>query len=147
MWPYLSGKVFESPRNIIVHDHRMYTDKTQGVIRNGKYKLIMMNESRAGWYGQFTPNSSWTKNMTDIYAGCSADKPCLFDIENDVTEHNDISNQNPEIVKSMTQLFHTFDNQYHPPKNHPPADTQNYCNSIVANKDFIVSWLQNTTIT
>eukprot|EP01084_Bolivina_argentea_P289517 497179_1 len=139
MWPYLSGKVNESPRNIIIHDHLMYTDVTQGAIRNGKYKLVIMNESQASWYGQFSPNESWTKNMTQIYA-CSVNNPCLFDLDLDITEHNDISLQLPDIVKSMTQLFHSYDNQYHPPKNAPPNDKNGYCNALYANKGFCVPW-------
>ena len=42
-WPYLSGAISESPRQTIVHDHLMYTNITQGAIRNGRYKLVMMN--------------------------------------------------------------------------------------------------------
>ena len=42
----------------------------------------------------------------------------------------------------MTELFHSYDNEYHPPKNHPPNQQTNYCNAIKANKDFIGPWLQ-----
>merc|ERR1712176_1605452 len=126
MWPYLSGMVDESPRNIIIHDHLMYTNTTQGSIRNGKYKLVMMNESEAGWYGQFSPNESWHNSMADIYA-CSVDKPCLFDIVDDVTEHKDLSDELPDVVEEMVALFNSFNDEYHPPKKAPPDDKSGYC--------------------
>ena len=142
-WPYISGQVKESPRSLIVHDHRMYTSTTEGAIRNGKYKLVMMNESAAGWYGQFTPNTSWNNSMEQIYA-CSVDKPCLFDIEADVTEHNDISSENPDIVKSMVELFNSFDKEYHPPKNHPTPEQEAFCNAAQAAGEFAVPWQKGT---
>jgi len=139
MWDYITGKISNSPRNIIVHDHLMYTNITQGTIRQGKYKLVVMNESEAGWYGEFSPNQSWEKEYQYIYA-CSVDNPCLFDIENDITEHNDISESNPNIVHSMLELFHSYDNEYHPPTSQPPPDTQGYCNALYSHNNFTIPW-------
>eukprot|EP01083_Nonionella_stella_P293284 997352_1 len=135
MWPYLSGAVSQSPRNIIVHDHLMYSNVTKGAIRSGRYKLVMMNESEAGWYGQFSPNTSWNTNMVNIHA-CSVEKPCLFDIVNDVTEHNDLSNELPQITQSMIDLFYSYNKEYHGPKHAPPDDKQGYCSALHP-KDFV----------
>eukprot|EP01084_Bolivina_argentea_P289519 497184_1 len=145
MWPYLSGQVYESPRNVIVHDHRMYTNVTQGAIRNGEYKLMIMNESRAGWYGQFSPNESWTNNMTHIYA-CSVSEPCLFDIVNDPTEHIDLSKELPQITKELTELFYSYNNEYHPPKKGPPVDENGFCQQVDTNKGFCGPWKNNSKV-
>eukprot|EP01084_Bolivina_argentea_P210280 357976_1 len=140
MWPYISGNVKESPRSIIVHDHLMYTNITQGAIRNEQYKLVIMNESTSSWYGQFSPNNSWNPDMRDIYA-CSVNTPCLFDVVNDPTEHIDLSEQLPNVTKSLTELFYSFNKEYHPPKREPPNDVDNYCNAVEANKGFVVPWI------
>ena len=146
MWPYLTGQVTESPRNIIVHDHLMYTTPTNGAIRQGKYKLIKQKQSDASWYGQFSPNQSWTSNSSAVYA-CSANAPCLFDIENDVTEHHDLSKQLPDVVQQLTELFNSYNNQYHPPKNSPPNQQSAWCSAIAANKGFVVPWVKSNSTT
>ena len=146
MWHYLSGNAQESPRNMIVHDHLMYTDVTQGAIRNGQYKLVMMNESQAGWYGQFSPNTSWNKDMEDIYA-CSVDDPCLFDLVNEATEHHDLSKELPEVTKELVELFYSFNEEYHPPKEAPPDDKTGYCQALYAAKGFCVPWRNDTNST
>ena len=139
MWPYLSGQVEESPRNIIVHDHLMYTSTIHGAIRSGKYKLIKMNESEAGWYGQFSPNETWNASLQHIY-DCGVKTPCLFDIENDMTEHHDLSEQLPDVVANLTALFYSYNNEYHPPKDSPPNQETQYCDAISKNKGFVAPW-------
>ena len=145
MWSYINGTVSQSPRNVIIHDHLMYSDVTQGAIRYEQYKLVIMNESQASWYGQFSPNETWNSNMEDIYA-CGVETPCLFDIENDPTEHHDLSKIYPNITANLTKLFYSFDSEYHPPKNAPSEDVQGYCNAVYQNGGFIVPWLDNDTV-
>eukprot|EP01084_Bolivina_argentea_P210276 357969_1 len=143
LWPYFSGDVKDSPRTVMVHDHLMYSNVTQGAIRNGDWKLIIMNESRAGWYGQFSPDNSWTKNMTNIYA-CNVSNPCLFNIKQDVTEHNDLSNVYPNITKELTELFYSYNDQHHPPKKQPTDDQDGYCNAVKTHQGFTVPWINAT---
>ena len=139
MWPYLSGAVQESPRNLTVFDHLMFSGVAQGAIRSGRYKLVMMNESEAGWYGQFSPNETWNKAMADIYA-CSVDAPCLFDIVSDPTEHVDLAKVLPNVTSEMIDLFHSLDDEYHPPKQAPPDDKDGYCEALYSADGFVVPW-------
>ena len=120
----------------------MYTNITQGAIRYGDYKLIIKNESFASWYGEFSPNETWNNDMQYIY-DCSVNQPCLFNIVNDPTEHNNIANIYPNITKNLTKLFYSFNNEYHPPKNAPQQDLTGYCNAIYQNYGFCVPWLDN----
>eukprot|EP01084_Bolivina_argentea_P010244 19074_1 len=139
MWKYISGQVTDSPRTQIVHDHDMYTNVTHGSLRSGNYKIIVNNESMASWYGQFSPNETWNNNMKNIFA-CSVDKPCLFDIENDPTEHIDLSETLPNVTKQLLQEFHSFDNKYHAPKKAPGEDKQGYCEAAKQHNGFSLPW-------
>ena len=106
----------------------------------GDYKIIVNNESMASWYGQFSPNETWNKNMEYIYA-CSVDKPCLFDIVNDPTEHNDLSEVYPNITQKLLKEFYSFESEYHPPKENPPLDKTNYCNAVYKHNGFQAPWV------
>ena len=51
---------------------------------------------------QFTPNAS-TVDMK--YSACSWSKPCLFNMEKDASEHNDLAAERPNIVADLKQVL------------------------------------------
>ena len=94
MWPMLSGENETSPRYELPIDN--YT------LIQGNYKLINGTDpGYASWGGPFFPNSTTPQHPIDgTKLKCRA-SPCLFDVVNDMTEHNDISSKNSDLVEKM----------------------------------------------
>eukprot|EP01084_Bolivina_argentea_P071225 129521_1 len=139
MWDYFSGKISESPRTQIVHEHDMYTNITYGALRSGDYKIIVHNESLASWYGQFSPNETWQNSYKYINA-CSVNKPCLFNVIDDPTEHDDLNDKLPNVTQRLLAEFYSFNTEYHPPKQNPPVEKQNACNAAYQHHGFLFPW-------
>eukprot|EP00040_Diaphanoeca_grandis_P004497 m.29078 g.29078 ORF g.29078 m.29078 type:complete len:692 (+) comp16037_c0_seq1:36-2111(+) len=79
-----------------------------GVLIQGQYKLIMgyPGWSNQNWNGWIQPPSlsdkySFEANARVNESFCTP-VPCLFDIDVDPTEHNDIYTQHPDIVATMS---------------------------------------------
>lgn len=63
--------------------------------------------SSASWGGPTYPNATSDGNTLDKYtAHCNG---CLYNVGEDMTEHNDVSGSNPEIVAQMTQRLTELD--------------------------------------
>eukprot|EP01083_Nonionella_stella_P085700 237700_1 len=140
MWDYFSGKVERSPRTQIVHDHLMYSNVTTGALRSGDYKIIVGTETLASWYGQFSPNETWNNDMKDIH-DCSVDAPCLFNVVQDPTEHNDVRRVLVNVTQQLLKEFYALESEYHPPQENPPLDEDGYCKAAYAHKGFQVPWV------
>lgn len=153
---YIFGASKASPRTELVYDHLMYTRNTSaciynglvqvapcmggGAIRVGEHKLLVGEHGWAQHFGHFSPNASWDKSMEKATL-CSMERPCLFDVEKDMEEQNDLSDQLPDVVASMLKRFHAYDSEYHPPTDAPPVDTQGLCDAALNNGGFLTPWV------
>ena len=70
---------------------------------------------------------------------CSQIDPCLFDISKDPTEHDNLADSEPEILKMMLERMRDLDSAYHPP---PPAyeNVTGYCGAINRTGGFLAPW-------
>eukprot|EP01084_Bolivina_argentea_P151768 264872_1 len=110
MWPMISGQVTISPRTQYIID-------STAIIQN-EWKLIYSNDkiSHSSWTGIIYPNSSSIHNWPEQKEDCS--NGCLFNIIEDYTEHNDVSNKYPHIVNQLIKQIEIekdnfFDNSDH----------------------------------
>jgi arylsulfatase A-like enzyme len=152
MWPWITGQIEESPRSHIVFDHYLYNGPPAwGAIRVDNYKLLVGPQNYSSWYGgpennYFTPNYSDPNPDIDIFE-CDYDKPCLYDIREDPTEHIDISSSRPDILSSMMDYWRSLYNEYHPPRRKPIDDTTGYCRAASLNNWYVTPWITNTSDT
>jgi len=99
VWPYLSGQQAQSPRSDFLVDSTM--------IVAGKWKYVepgtKMVEAAHG--GPHYPNASTATDPIDSHSWKCPATGCLFDLEADLPEMNEISAQHPDIVKQLNQLL------------------------------------------
>ena len=145
VWPYISGTNSTPPRTRIIHEHNMFQvdANVTGAIRDGDYKLIIATEYAADWYGDtsdghFTPPRTGSQNMTKT--ACSPLAPCLFNINLDPEERNDISSTSPAIVANLLAIFHSYDTQHHPPTAAPPRNDAACCAASKKAGDVVAPW-------
>lgn len=156
LWPWLSGSTAESPRDMIVHDHnhicpgpngtKLRCANTWGALRKKDWKLIIGmqgHEGQASWFGDFTPNVTVPKPLFPKMQ-CSYTEPCLFNIRDDPTEHNEVAAEHPEIVRDLMEDFERLEDEYHPAVTCDgclaPGDTAGYCGFVAANGGFLGPW-------
>ena len=94
VWPMISGQNETSPRNEI--------PISANALIQGQYKYLNGNVGYASWEGMEFPNSSSPQHPVQGTT-MNCDKGCLFDLQNDMTEHQNIASQNPQIVQTMSQ--------------------------------------------
>jgi len=85
MWPLISGDVEVSPRSELV--------VSQTVIFSGAYKLMTGTQNFAVWQGGVFPNASSPSSavLSAAVQSCEAQGGCLFNVEEDMGEHHDLS--------------------------------------------------------
>lgn len=106
-WPYWSGETNVPPRNELAiggvygdprgGDPRGVTT-VEGLI-SGKYKLLVGQINEAIWTGPKFPNGTILDEEWGTTVDCSVG--CLYDLESDEGEHNDLAAANPELVSRM----------------------------------------------
>ena len=69
---------------------------------------------------------------------CSS-KPCLYNVKTDKTEHVDLADSQPAIVKQLLRRWVELGDQYHPPPN-PPLQPGEFCGAVAATPGFIGPW-------
>lgn len=169
MWPYFTGSVSSSPRAEIVFDHLMFGPYNKsnayspsactygglvqvgpcdggGAIRVGDMKLMVGTFGYAGLYGHFSPNASWTNNMTSMYR-CSVDQPCLFNVSSANLgngESDDLSAVLPDVTARLKAKFLSYNASYHPGLRPPPGETNAYCAAVLANGGYSSTWKTGT---
>eukprot|EP00927_Polykrikos_kofoidii_P063173 TRINITY_DN5799_c0_g1_i2.p1 TRINITY_DN5799_c0_g1~~TRINITY_DN5799_c0_g1_i2.p1 ORF type:complete len:791 (+),score=141.82 TRINITY_DN5799_c0_g1_i2:75-2447(+) len=100
MWPYLTGVVDASPRQEL--------PLGPGVFLSGRWKLMLISEGEAIWTSVRSPNTTTDKQWAEIdaaHGNCSRASPCLYDVDEDPGEHNDLALQNPEMVDALRKRF------------------------------------------
>jgi len=161
LWPYISGTAPVSPRTEVVFDHLNFSWNATGAclpagviqvvpcsgtgaIRVGDYKLLIGTIGKAGHYGQFSPNTSWSDDLQSVTM-CSFEKPCLFDVANDLGESDDLAASRPEVVEQLRARFHAYDGEYHPQDSGPPDETDEFCEAALRNGGFAQPWKPSPT--
>ena len=105
MWPLISGQNLTSPRTEIPID--------DNVIISGDYKLILGTHDYASWSSKVFPNSSSPEHLIQGTMIECGGKGCLFDIVKDMTEHNDISSTNADIVNNLKNRLNEVKKTYY----------------------------------
>ena len=96
MWPLITGENTTSPRTEIPINGNV-------LIQNNYKYMVNASFDYASWGNYIFPNSSSPQHpiqgttMDCKYPGC------LFDLDKDMTEHNNIVNENMDIVKKMDE--------------------------------------------
>ena len=57
-------------------------------------------------------------------------KPCLFNLQDDPTEHDDVADSNPDLVQELVDFAKEIAEEYHPPQHDPAQDLSGYCGAI-----------------
>jgi arylsulfatase I/J len=93
MLKLLTGANSTSPRSELPLS---YTDSSAGII-SGKYKFIVKDKPITNGFfpGKTTPNGTAYGSKTDCSTGC------LFDLENDEVEHQDLASTKPKLVATL----------------------------------------------
>jgi arylsulfatase I/J len=89
MWPYFSGQITDGPRQELVFGPE--------ALMQGKYKLLMGDHPHGDWSGPDSPNETSKFGMEHV--NCS--DGCLFDVNHDPGEQNDLSSTKFELVQEM----------------------------------------------
>eukprot|EP01060_Flectonema_neradi_P022840 TRINITY_DN3105_c1_g1_i1.p1 TRINITY_DN3105_c1_g1~~TRINITY_DN3105_c1_g1_i1.p1 ORF type:complete len:494 (+),score=74.41 TRINITY_DN3105_c1_g1_i1:97-1578(+) len=111
-----------SPRNwILTEAHSDNTTEHGNALIYDGMKILIIGETNPtterGWYPPPQQNVEKTpytvkcsrppKNMTDYYNQCTSSY-CLFNVTADPCEYHDLSEEYPEILKSMIEKLHVY---------------------------------------
>lgn len=147
MWPWISGIESKSPRQMIVHEHNLYTGyPAWGAIRVGDYKMLMGPQNQSTWYGgpennYFSPNVSVPEPETDVVE-CSFREPCLYNIQQDPTEHVNIAGTQKDVLATMLEIWERLYSEYHPPTDPQEEDPNGYCDGAQRNNWYVTPWVE-----
>lgn len=165
---WLLGEAAQSPRNWIVHGHTRSSEDSVhcwnasfvGAIRSGDYKLLVGPAKQATWFGSFSPNATIprSRSLHALAAGATGgmqtiscdERPCLFNIRDDPTEHVDLAEQQPERVGALLKRFHELEGQMHPPPDEFwtwKNSTNDYCAAASTHGDIIGPWRHGPMMT
>ena len=73
---------------------------------------------------------------------CFSDAPCLFNLNDSMTEHDDVSAAHPDVVAALLRRFRELAGQYHPPRKDPPLDLGGLLAAVDANGGFVGPWMR-----
>jgi arylsulfatase B len=93
VWPLISGQNATSPRTSFAASGDAFI--------SGPYKLLTGDVYDASWTGPLWPNSSSPAQDLLNYTVQCGKGGCLYDVESDSTEQNDIAAQNPAVVAQL----------------------------------------------
>eukprot|EP00939_MAST-03C_sp_MAST-3C-sp1_P003416 g3416.t1 len=157
-WPWISGRQPDSERDEIVYDHHMFDNASadclnvsgrclRGAIMRTSdgMKLIVGPEAQNDWFGWFSPNVTNPINGSSPSVkntACAVPNPCLFNVTEDMTEHEDLAETYPEIVAELLDRFKALGDTYHPPQKNPLVDLGGYCKAVELNGGFVGPWMK-----
>eukprot|EP00403_Amphidinium_massartii_P011184 CAMPEP_0178423458 /NCGR_PEP_ID=MMETSP0689_2-20121128/27699_1 /TAXON_ID=160604 /ORGANISM="Amphidinium massartii, Strain CS-259" /LENGTH=613 /DNA_ID=CAMNT_0020045053 /DNA_START=61 /DNA_END=1902 /DNA_ORIENTATION=+ len=126
LWPWLVGQEQESPRHELALSDR--------VLMAGRWKFMRGKFPGAAWTGINHPNSSYSRKLfereTSPTLECDETLGCLFDVDSDPGEHNDLAQKHPEVAKLLQQrLQEVRQTIWHDPHVHSevcPNDTEGH---------------------
>lgn len=128
LWPYITGKVSQSPRTEMMLSNLVKKGKVQtAALIVNNYKLILGVQIYGFWQGPVYPNAS-TDHKHEDPIDCTTG--CVFDIIKDPTEHQELSESMPGVKAMLMARFAELNvTTYQAPKF--PLDTAK-CESYVA---------------
>lgn len=108
VWPLIIGETDISPRNIVP------IDNTTLIMNDYKYIYVPSPKKvgDASWEGEQYPNNTSPDHMVQS-AKMDCSKGCLFNVVNDMTEHQDIAKDNLDIVESMNNTLNELKKGYY----------------------------------
>ena len=119
MWPLISGRAAQSPRQEFPLTIGAAEEGSGGGFVSGSYKLIIGKQSPAIYPGPAYPNGTTPAPIT-----FNCDSGCLYDIFNDPTEHDDLAASHPDIVATLTEKINQYSTtRYQTPFVDPPKCT------------------------
>ncbi len=99
MWPLISGQNSTSPRtNVPI---------SNATLISGDYKILVGKVGVNGWTGPTYPNSSDPNAAVNGFADCG-DSGCLFNIKDDPTEHSNLAESMPSVLKDMQKKLAAY---------------------------------------
>ena len=109
VWPIITGENEKTPHDEIVLAYNFnHSHPEQGALILGDYKLIVGPQEYGCdsiyWSPLDYPCDQGTK-------GPDCDPYCLYDIVNDPTEKNELSKQNPEMLKKLLDRYNSYSNE------------------------------------
>ena len=96
MWPVLSGANSTSPRTELL--------VSKSCLVTAKWKVLTGSQKGASWPGEHYPNmtTQTEKNNIQKYSQDCKDG-CLYNVDQDATEHDDLAAQQPDAFRDPLQ--------------------------------------------
>lgn len=117
VWPMVSGATRVSPRVELPLSARGNATALKGTAlivtcpasgacpsSRGRFKLVRGHMANGAWPGPTTPNGS---KPAEVAVDCGAG--CLFDLDADPTEHVDLAQQKPTLLRHLRALAAKYD--------------------------------------
>eukprot|EP01008_Symbiontida_sp_HLA12_P002293 NODE_370_length_960_cov_207.169654_g363_i0.p1 GENE.NODE_370_length_960_cov_207.169654_g363_i0~~NODE_370_length_960_cov_207.169654_g363_i0.p1 ORF type:complete len:305 (+),score=56.67 NODE_370_length_960_cov_207.169654_g363_i0:106-915(+) len=115
-----------------------------GALRKGPYKLIVGGQAGKtdGWSAQYPGSTPIVPPPHDTACGKA---PCLFNVEDDQREMNDLSATKPDIAKQMLGRYQQLADKMNVPNGHEGVDQGGDKDACVAmhKHGFYVPWKEN----
>ena len=106
VWPIITGENEKTQHDEIVLGYNFdYNNPGQGAIIVGDYKLVV------GLQGNLCGSLMWSPldhPCSRGVEGPDCDPYCLYDIVNDPSENNELSKQNPEMLKKLLDRYNSY---------------------------------------
>ena len=108
MWRYIVGEEEDSPRQEVMvarcehpNQHKIpnSTYPCSGAYIHGDYKIITGIQYYGFWQGPRYPNATTNHSTFDHFVDCGSG--CLFNIQDDPSEYNDLRSTHPDILNDM----------------------------------------------
>ena len=105
MWPLITGENSTSPRT-------EYPVNDWVLIQNNYKYIVNTSLNWASWGGYLFPNSTSPDHPIQ-YTMLNCSNGCSFNLENDMTEHVNVINENSDIAKKMNDRLEELKKGYY----------------------------------
>lgn len=131
MWPTISDDQ-QSPRSRILHN--IDNDRGVAALRDGDFKIVVGTTYGGrwdGWYGPPAVRNDGHLLRQPVTVSCSRPtnftpcepiahpSPCLFNIQEDPCEYNNLADSEPVVLKRLMDLLDEYNSTVVPARNQP----------------------------